>query len=91
MMVYNIQPMGEQPQHAELLLAKLREYYAAYGVLPTQANMTPLCGWNAHSWTSTIVARLERDGFLARTPEQQLMPGRRFHEPPSQVRDSDGK
>jgi SOS regulatory protein LexA len=61
-------------------LAKLQDYYADHGVLPSYATMMTLLGLRSKSPVATLVARLKLQGYLEATPEKRLKPGQRFFE-----------
>jgi SOS-response transcriptional repressor LexA len=68
-----------QPHKGDALLPKLRDYYRAYGVLPSYQQMAALIDLKAKSWIYSVVKKLERDEYLTRTPLGQLMPGPKFN------------
>jgi len=61
-------------------LAKLRDYYAVYHVLPSFAAVAKLVGFRSTSAVAAMVGRLKREGFLESSPERRLQPGKRFFE-----------
>lgn len=63
-------------------LAKLRDYYADYGVLPSYSTIMSLVGFKSKSPVAALVARLKLQGFLESTPDKRLKPGKRFFERP---------
>jgi SOS-response transcriptional repressor LexA len=68
------------PTDGLLLLARLRDYYAEHGVLPSYATLSTLAGIRAKSWAHTLVAQLREERFLDVTPDKRLKPGPRFFE-----------
>ncbi len=61
-------------------LAKLQDYYADHGVLPSYATMMALLGLRSKSPIAALVARLKLQGYLESTPEKRLKPSPRFFE-----------
>lgn len=61
-------------------LAKLQDYYAEHGVLPSYATMMALLGLRSKSPIAALVARLKLQGYLESTPEKRLKPSPRFFE-----------
>jgi SOS-response transcriptional repressor LexA len=61
-------------------LAKLQDYYAENGVVPSFAVIAGLIGLKSTSGVSVLVDRLKASGHLASTPEKRLIPGARFFE-----------
>jgi SOS regulatory protein LexA len=61
-------------------LAKLQDYYAENGVVPSFAVIAGLVGLKSTSAVSAMVDRLKASGHLASTPEKRLQPGARFFE-----------
>jgi SOS regulatory protein LexA len=61
-------------------LAKLQDYYAENGVVPSFAVIAGLVGLKSTSAVSVLVDRLKASGHLASTPEKRLTPGSRFFE-----------
>lgn len=61
-------------------LAKLQDYYAENGVVPSFAVIASLVGLKSTSAVSVLVDRLKASGHLASTPEKRLIPGTRFFE-----------
>lgn len=61
-------------------LAKLQDYYADHGVLPSYATMMTLLGLRSKSPIAALVARLKLQGYLESTPEKRLKPSPRFFE-----------
>jgi len=61
-------------------LAKLQDYYAEHGVLPSYATMMTLLGLRSKSPIAALVARLKLQGYLESTPEKRLKPSPRFFE-----------
>jgi SOS-response transcriptional repressor LexA len=61
-------------------LAKLQDYYAENGVVPSFAVIAGLVGLKSTSAVSVLVDRLKVSGHLASTPERRLIPGTRFFE-----------
>jgi SOS regulatory protein LexA len=61
-------------------LAKLQDYYAENGVVPSFAVIAGLVGLKSTSAVSVLVDRLKASNHLASTPEKRLIPGARFFE-----------
>jgi SOS-response transcriptional repressor LexA len=61
-------------------LAKLQDYYAENGVVPSFAVIAGLVGLKSTSAVSAMVDRLKTSRHLASTPEKRLIPGARFFE-----------
>jgi SOS regulatory protein LexA len=61
-------------------LAKLQDYYAENGVVPSFSVIASLVGLKSTSAVSVLVDRLKASGHLASTPERRLIPGARFFE-----------
>lgn len=61
-------------------LAKLQDYYAENGIVPSFAVIAGLIGLKTTSAVSALVRRLKTSGHLASTPEKRLTPGARFFE-----------
>lgn len=59
-------------------LARLQDYYAEHGVLPSYAGICNMIGLKSKSSVAALVARLKLEGFLEATPEKRLKPGQRF-------------
>lgn len=64
----------------QIYLAKLQDYYADHGVLPSYSTMMTLLGLRSKSPVAALVARLKLLGYLEATPEKRLKPGQRFFE-----------
>lgn len=63
-------------------LAKLRDYYAAARRIPSQRRIAELIGFSKVA-AGKLLERLEAQGFLDRTPDDDAwMPARRFFERP---------
>ena len=63
-------------------LAKLQDYYARHGVLPSYASIGALVSLNSKASVAGMVLRLKSEGFLESTPDRRLKPGKRFFERP---------
>jgi SOS-response transcriptional repressor LexA len=61
-------------------LAKLQDYYAENGVLPSFSRIAALIGLKTTSAVSVLADRLKAAGYLSSTPERRLIPGPRFFE-----------
>jgi SOS-response transcriptional repressor LexA len=61
-------------------LAKLQDYYAENGVLPSFSRIAVLIGLKTTSAVSVLVDRLKAASYLSSTPERRLIPGARFFE-----------
>jgi repressor LexA len=63
-------------------LDKLRDYYAAHGVVPSYSTLMQVMGLRSKSPVAALVNRLKLRGYLESTPDKRLRPGRRFFERP---------
>jgi DNA polymerase V len=63
-------------------LGRLQEYYAEQRVIPSLARLGALVGMRSKEGAAKLLARLRRQGYLARSPEGHLLPTRRFFERP---------
>lgn len=61
-------------------LAKLQDYYADHGVLPSYATIMTLLGLRSKSPVAALVARFRLQGLLESAPDKRLRPGPRFFE-----------
>lgn len=61
-------------------LAKLRDYYARHGVLPSFSGIANILGFKATSAVACMMERLKPEGYFSTTPEGRLQPGPRFFE-----------
>ncbi len=61
-------------------LAKLREFHAEHGALPSYAQISWLLGFKAKNAAHKLAARLIEAGFLESGPGRRLVPGPRFFE-----------
>lgn len=63
-------------------LAKLRDYYATYRVLPSYGGVANLVGLKTTSAVTAFVVRMKEAGYLDSSPDRRLQPGKRFFERP---------
>jgi repressor LexA len=63
-------------------LDKLRDYYAAHGVVPPYSTLMQVMGFRSKSPVAALVNRLKLQGYLESAPDKRLRPGRRFFERP---------
>jgi SOS regulatory protein LexA len=59
-------------------LAKLQDYYATHGVLPSYARIGELVGLRSKSSVSAMISRLSEAGFIQHTPDRRLAPTEEF-------------
>ncbi len=63
-------------------LAKLRDYYARHGVMPSFSGISKLLGFRSTAAVAGLTSRLKTAGYLTSTPDRRLCPGDRFFEYP---------
>ncbi|RMH62064.1 MAG: repressor LexA [Zetaproteobacteria bacterium] len=63
-------------------IARLRDYVAAHGVLPSYARMAELIGMKSKAGVAKFVARLQQRGLVRKAPGGRLVPTRAFHARP---------
>ncbi len=63
-------------------LAKLRDYYARYGVMPSFSGISKLLGFRSTAAVAGLTNRLKTAGYLTSTPDRRLGPAGRFFEYP---------
>ena len=68
------------PQRDDLHLAKLRRYYQRYKALPSVSRIAEIVGLKSSGSTFQMLGRLIEEGFVQRTPDRRLAPGKRFFE-----------
>jgi repressor LexA len=61
-------------------LAKLQDYYADWKSIPSYSSLCEVFGIASKSWVKAILDRLEKAGFLERTPDGMWVPTRQFFE-----------
>ena len=61
-------------------LAKLQDYYARHGVLPSYSAIGALVGLSSKASVAEMAMRLKAAGFLESAPDRRLKPGKRFFE-----------
>lgn len=61
-------------------LAKLQDYYARHGVLPSYSAIGTLVGLSSKASVAEMAMRLKAAGFLESAPDRRLKPGKRFFE-----------
>ena len=59
-------------------LAKLQDYYASWKSIPSYAALCEVFGIASKSWVKAILDRLEKAGFVERTPDGMWIPSRQF-------------
>lgn len=59
-------------------LAKLQDYYADWKSIPSYSSLCEVFGIASKSWVKSILDRLEKAGFLERTPDGMWVPTRQF-------------
>ena len=67
---------NRDPDH----LAKLRDYYAQYGVLPSFKAIAEFVGMRSTASVAGLVRRLTKAGYVDQTPDRRLRPGKLFFE-----------
>jgi repressor LexA len=65
-----------------LHLARLRDHYARFGVLPSYSGICELVGFRSKASSAKLVARLRGLGYLRLAPDGRLAPDERFFERP---------
>jgi len=73
-----------RPNRAPDHLAVLRDYYAEHRLIPSYAAISTLLGFTKTA-AASLVSRLEKAGFLRRTPDNRLTPTQRFFELPRSI------
>ncbi len=63
-------------------LARLRDYYSRWRSLPAYEALRGVLGLATRSGVAAVLRRLERAGFLERTPDKRWTPAARFFERP---------
>lgn len=61
-------------------LLKIQDYYAEHKTLPSFSSIAQLLGFKSKNAVAALVARLQLEGYLDRTPDNRLKPGKRFFE-----------
>ncbi len=59
-------------------LAKLQDYYAEWKSIPSYAKLCEVFGIASKSWVKAILSRLNKAGFIERTPDGVWVPTREF-------------
>ncbi len=59
-------------------LAKLQDYYADWKSIPSYAALCDVFGIASKSWVKAILDRLEKAGYVERTPDGMWIPTRQF-------------
>jgi repressor LexA len=70
-------PQGFSDRDAEYL-AKLQDYYSDWKSIPSYAKLCEVFGIASKSWVKAILTRLEKAGFIERTPDGVWVPTRQF-------------
>lgn len=65
------------PKDAEYL-ARLQDYYADWKSIPSYASLCEVFGIASKSWVKAILDRLEKAGYLERTPDGMWIPTKQF-------------
>lgn len=63
-------------------LAKLQDYYARHGVLPSYAGISELVGFRAKTAAVKLAGRLSRAGYVRLAPHGKLAPDAKFFQRP---------
>lgn len=63
-------------------LGKLQDYYARWRGLPSYQKLRGVLGVASRSAVAKVLNRLQKEGYLARTPDEVWVPARRFFERP---------
>lgn len=63
-------------------LAKLQDYYARFGVLPSYAGISRLVGFRAKTAAVKLAERLSAAGYVRKVPNGRLAPDVKFFERP---------
>lgn len=63
-------------------LAKLRSYFKVHKVIPSMSTIAEVVGLSSTSSVFALVGRLTEAGFLDRTPDRRIAPGKKFFERP---------
>jgi repressor LexA len=71
-----------RPNHDPEHLAVLQDYYARHRLIPSYSAISALLGFSAKNAAAALVRRLEKAGYLRRTPDRRLTPTGRFFERP---------
>lgn len=61
-------------------LSKLQDYYARWKSLPSYNRLCEILGMASRSAVGKVLTRLQREGYLDRTPDDVWVPTRRFFE-----------
>jgi repressor LexA len=61
-------------------LAKLQDYYAKHRSLPSYARLGEVLGLSAKSGVKKVLERLQKQGYLSRTPDDMWVPEPSFFE-----------
>ena len=77
----DLSSQGFSERDAEYL-AKLQDYYADWKSIPSYAKLCEVFGIASKSWVKAILTRLEKAGFIERTPDGVWVPTRQFHARP---------
>ncbi len=64
----------------KLYLAKLQDYYAKHRSLPCYARLGEILGLVAKSGVKKVLERLQKKGYLTRTPDDMWIPEHNFFE-----------
>lgn len=59
-------------------LAKLQDYYARHGALPSYAGISEVLGFRAKNAAVKLTNRLLRSGYVRRTPDGRVVPDTKF-------------
>jgi repressor LexA len=65
------------PKDAEYL-SRLQDYYADWKSIPSYASLCEVFGIASKSWVKAILDRLEKAGYLERTPDGMWIPTKQF-------------
>ncbi|SFW25780.1 LexA family transcriptional regulator [Nitrosovibrio sp. Nv17] len=61
-------------------LKQLQDYYARHKALPSFSAIAAMLGFGSKNSVAALASRLQSLGYLERTPDHRLKPGRRFFE-----------
>jgi len=69
-----------RPNHDGEHLSALQDYYAEHRLIPSYSAISKLLGFSAKNASAALAGRLEKAGYLQRTPDNRLTPTSRFFE-----------
>lgn len=77
--------MVARPNNDSHHLAVLQDYYAQHRLIPSYSTISKLLGFSAKNAAAALVRRLEKAGYLRRTPDNRLTPTPCFFELPRSI------